>query len=80
MSESMTEEKIIHSSQQMDLIYSQSSTLYYLIPLVVRPSLDLAMLLKGTHADGVIGSVSQIDRLTQQMGQVLVQTSQPTIG
>ena len=34
------------------------------------------MPLKGPHVDGVIGSVSQIYRLTQQMGQVSVQTSQ----
>ena len=76
----MTEEQLIQSAQQMDLIYSQLSTLYDLIPLVVRPASDLARLSKGTHVDGVIGSIRKIDRLTQQMRQVSVQNSQPTTG
>ena len=75
MSRAMTEEKLIQSAQKMDLIYSQSCTLYDLIPLVARPTSNPARPLKGNHVDGVIGSVSQIDRLTQQMGQVSVQTS-----
>ena len=80
MSGAMTEEQLIQSSQQMDLIYSQSGTLYDLIPLAARPTSDPARPSKEPHTDGVIGSVSQIYRLTQQMGQVLVQYSQPTTG
>ena len=48
----------------MDLIYSQLDTLYDLIPLFVRPTYDPARPPKGPHADGVIGSISKIDRLT----------------
>ena len=61
MSGAMTEEKLIQSAQQMDLIYSQSSTLYDLIPHATSPVSNRARTPKGSHADGVIGSVSQID-------------------
>ena len=60
----MNEEKLIQSSQQMDLIYSQSGTLYDLIPLAARPASDPTRPLKEPRVDGVIGYVSQIDRLT----------------
>ena len=64
----------------MDLIYSQLGTLYDSIPLVARHASNPFRLLKGHHVDGVIGSVSQIDRLTQQMGQVSIQNSQTIVG
>ena len=76
----MTEEKLIQISQQIDLIYSQLGTLYDLIPLAARPTSNPEGPSKGPHVDGVIGSIIQIDRLTQQMGKVSVQTSQPTAG
>ena len=62
----------------MDLIYSQLGKLYDSIPIAGRPAHNLAIPLKGTHVDCVIGSISQIDQLTHQMGQVSVQNSQPT--
>ena len=64
MSGAMNEEQLIYSSQQMDLIYSQSDTLYDLIPLVVRPASNPSRPSKGIHVDGVIGYVSQIYRIT----------------
>ena len=64
MSRSMTEDQLIHSAQQMDLIYSQSDTLYDLIPLAARPAYDPAKPPKGPYVDGVIGYVSQIYRIT----------------
>ena len=75
MSGDMTGEQLIQSAQQMDFIYSQSGTLCDLIPLAARPAFDPARPSKGPHADGVIDFVIQIDRLTQQMGQVSVKTS-----
>ena len=80
ISGAMTEDQLIQSAQQMDLIYSQSSTLYDLIPLVARPASDPTIPSKGPHADGVIGFVIQIDQCIQQMGQVPVQTSQTVVG
>ena len=56
----------------MDLTYSQLGTLYDLIPHSVRPTSNPAKTTKGPHVDDVISSISQIDRLTQQMGQVSV--------
>ena len=56
----MTKEKLIHISQQMDLIYSQSCTLYDLMPCVTRPMSNLDRTLKGPHVDGFISSISQI--------------------
>ena len=76
----MTEEKIIHIVQQMDWIYSQSDTLYDLIPHIVKLASDLDKTPKGPHVDGVIGSINQIDELSQLLGHVFVQTSQPTTG
>ena len=73
----MAKEEIIQSAQQMDLIYSQSGTLYDLIPLAAIPTSVLERPSKGPHADGMIGSIRQIDQLTQQMGQASVQNSQP---
>ena len=64
----MIEEKLIQSAKQMGLIYSQLSTLYDLIPLAARPAFDPASPLRGPHVDGVIGSIIQIDQVTQQMG------------
>ena len=76
----MTEEKLIKSFQQMYLIYSQLGTLHYLIARAARLASGPAGTLKGPHVDGVIGYVSQIDQLTQQMGQVYGQNSQTTTG
>ena len=64
MSGDMNEEKLIQSSQQMDLIYSQLGTLYYLIPHTVRPASNPSKQPKGPHVDGVLGSITQIDQLT----------------
>ena len=61
MLESMTKEKLIQSAIQMDLIYSQSGTLYDLIPHVARLASNPSRPLKGAHTDGVIGSISKID-------------------
>ena len=57
----VTEEQAIARAQYLDLVYSQSRTLYELLPNAPRPSSDLATSksLAIPLVDGVIGSVSQ---------------------
>ena len=58
MSGVVIEEDVIKRAQHLDLIYSQSSTLYDIIPQAPRPSNDKPLTAPGPHADGLIGSVS----------------------
>jgi hypothetical protein len=53
----VTEEEAIARAQYLDLIYSQSGTLYELIPNATRATTDPSKQLSTSHADGVIGSV-----------------------
>jgi hypothetical protein len=53
----ITEEEAIARAQYLDLVYSQSGTLYELIPNAPRPSTDPSKPSSTAHADGVIGSV-----------------------
>jgi hypothetical protein len=53
----VTEEEAIARAQYLDLVYSQSGTLYELIPNATRPSNDPSKPSNSSHADGVIGSV-----------------------
>ena len=54
----VTKEDVIRRAQHLDLIYSQSGTLYDIIPQALRLSNDKPRTAPGPHADGVIGSVS----------------------
>jgi hypothetical protein len=51
------EEEAIARAQYLDLVYSQSGTLYELILNTTRASNDPSKPLTASHADGVIGSV-----------------------
>jgi hypothetical protein len=53
----VTEEEAIARAQYLDLVYSQSGTLYELIPNAPRTSTDPSKPSSMTHADGVIGTV-----------------------
>jgi hypothetical protein len=53
----VTEEQAISCAQYLDLVYSQSSTLYDMIPHAPRPSTDSSKPSPGTHVDGIMGSV-----------------------
>ena len=53
----VTEEQAISQAQYLDLVYSQSETLYDLIPQAPRPSTDPAKPLVETPVDGIIGSI-----------------------
>jgi len=53
----VTEEEAIAHVQYLDLVYSQSSTLYELIPNAPRTSIDPSKPSSIAHSDGVICSV-----------------------
>ena len=53
----VTEEHAISQAQYLDLVYSQSGTLYDLIPQAPHPNTDLAKTPVETPIDGVIGSI-----------------------
>ena len=53
----VTEEQAISWAQYLDLEYSQSGTLYDLIPQAPRPSTDPAKPLAETLFDGIVGSI-----------------------
>jgi hypothetical protein len=79
MSGAVTEEDVIRRAQHLDLIYSQSGTLYDIIPNAPRPSNDTSRTTPGPHADGVIGSISttSVSQVAGQLGQLAL-TDKPT--
>lgn len=56
MGGAVIEEQAISRAQYLDLVYSQSSTLYDLIPHGPHPTYDPAKLPEA-HTNGIIGSV-----------------------
>ena len=79
MSGAVTEEDIIRHAQHLDLIYSQSCTLYDIIPQAPRPSNNKPQIALGPHVDGVIGYVStnSVSQVAGQLGQLAI-TDKPT--
>jgi hypothetical protein len=57
MGGTVTEEQAIARAQYLDLVYSQSGTLYDLLPNVARANTDPSKPSSSSHADGFIGSV-----------------------
>jgi hypothetical protein len=53
----VTEEEDIARAQYLDLVYSQSSTLYELIPNATRVTIDPSKPSSTSHTDGIISSV-----------------------
>ena len=76
----VTEEDVIRCAQHLDLIHSQSGTLYDIIPNAPRPSKDLPRTALGPHADGVIGSVSatSVSQVAEQLSQLAL-IDKPTV-
>ena len=58
MGGTITEEQAISHAQYLDLVYSQSGTLYDLISNDPRPKNDPSRPTPKPHVDGIIGSVS----------------------
>jgi hypothetical protein len=69
-----TEEQAILHAQHLDLIYSQSGTLYDIIPNAPRSSTDPKKPNPGPHVNGVVGFVSHasMNQLVDQMGHMSI--------
>lgn len=74
MSGAVKEEDVIRCAQHLDLIYSQSNTLYDIIPQAPRPSNDKPWTALGPHADVMIGFVSttSVSQVSGQLGQLAI--------
>lgn len=72
MSGAITEEDVIRHAQHLDLIYSQSNTLYDIIPNTPQPSNDIPRMALEPHADDVIGFVSatSVSQVAGQLSQL----------
>ena len=57
MGSAITEEQTISQAQYLDLFYSQSGTLYDLIPQAPGPSTDPAKPPVEVPIDGIVGSI-----------------------
>ena len=70
MSGAVIEEDAIRHAQHLDLIYSQSDTLYNIIPQASWPSNNKPRAALGPHADSVIGYVSttSVSQVARQLG------------
>jgi hypothetical protein len=68
------EEQAILRAQHLDFIYSQSGTLYDIIPNSPRLSTYPRNPTNGHHTDGVVSSVSHasVSQLADQMGHILI--------
>jgi hypothetical protein len=66
----VTEEQAIARAQYLDLVYSQSSTLYDFLMNVARANIDPSKPSYSSHADGSIGSIK-----TQSTSQLLTLSS-----
>ena len=53
----VTEEQAISRAQYLDFVYSQSKTLYELIPRAPCPSTDFVKPSAETPVDGIVGSI-----------------------
>ena len=80
MSGAVTKEDVIRRAQHLDLIYSQSGTLYDIIPNAPQPLNDQPRTAPRPHADGVIGFVSatSVSQVVGQLGQLAL-TDKPTV-
>ena len=80
MSGAITEEDVIRRAQHLDLIYSQSDTLYDIIPQAPRPLNDKPRTAPWPHADGMIGSIfaSTVSQVARKLGQLAI-TDNPAL-
>ena len=56
----VTKEKAISRAQYLDLVYSQSGTLYDMIPQAPRPNTNPAKPLAEVPIDGIVGSIQSL--------------------
>ena len=74
MSGAVTGEDVIRRAQHLDLIYSQSGTLYGINPQNLRPTNDKSWPATRPHVNGVIGfvSISTVSQVVEQLGQLAI--------
>ena len=77
MGGAVTEEQAINRAQYFDLVYSQSGTLYDLIPHAPRPTMDPSIPTTELPADGILGSVQT--QTMEKYSKKKNQTTSPTI-
>jgi hypothetical protein len=72
-----SEEDTIMRAQQFELIYSQSSLLYNILPYAPRSILDKTRQRARPHADGIVGSTQTkpAEKLTKKLQQLSIQHS-----
>jgi hypothetical protein len=72
-----SEEEAIIRAQQFEVIYSQSSLLYTILPDAPRSILDKTRQRAGPHTDGIVGSAQTkpAEQLTKQLQQLSIQHS-----
>jgi len=77
-----TKDQTISRAQHMDLIYSQSCTLYDIIPNVPRTSTNINKKNPWPHDDGVVGFVSHVSvsQIANQMGQIPIKSHSLSFG
>jgi hypothetical protein len=68
----VSKDHLINHAQYLDLLYSQSGTLYDLILHAPRLSNDLSKLAPRTHVDGMVGSI-KLHSTTQSIGNKAIQ-------
>jgi hypothetical protein len=76
MGDVVNEEEAIARAQYLDLVYSQSNTLYELIPNATRATNYPSKPSYASHADGVIGSI-KTQYMTQSTGTIQWPASMP---
>ena len=81
MAGAFTKEQAISCTQYLDLVYSQSITLYDLTPQVACPRMDLAKPPTETPIDGVVSSIqpSSVAKTTKQHNSSATTRSTPTV-
>jgi hypothetical protein len=69
------EEDAIMRGPQLELIYSQSSLLYEILPYVPRSILDKNRSRVRPHVDGIVGSAQTkpVEKLTKKLKQLSIQ-------
>jgi hypothetical protein len=77
MGGAIIDEEAISRAQYLDLVYSQSITLYHFLPNAARDNTNPSKLSSSYHADGVIGSIktqsiSQLTTLSSTSPQTLI--------
>ena len=81
MGGAITEEKSISHAQYLDLVYSQSRTLYDLIPQAPRPSTDPAKTPAKPPVNGIVGSIQppSIVKYSKNTSTSITTPSTPTV-